>query len=525
MPFIRIILLICCISSILFRIGDQVYTEQDKWCITAFSFLLMLIFIFIWKKKNPSRPLYARIFLLFCATVSLGIFLLSLYGILQYFSFVDTYSGFSVTGNFDNPGAYAAALAAGFPICLFMSKSTSSKKEKYLYIITSIFVLIATFLSRSRSGIVSVLIAIVIFLIINYKRKIRKTYLLLLLIICSAGFIILYLLKKDSADGRLLIWQCAWEMFKDKPFFGFGYEGFWANYMTYQADYFSKYPDSPFVMLAGNTFRPFNEYVALIVNYGIVGFTIFVYIIFILYRLYNHNRRLETNIAITCLISIGVYACFSYPLSTPFVWLVTVFSIYTLFSFNNCSLNLDIRIKKVIQLLAIGSTALLLIFSGKQIMVLYKWSSIKVYPAESEQFALTVIQYEKLYPKLHDDYTFLYNYANILNVFGLNQKSLKIALEGRPLCADYDMEILIGDNLLKTRKYNEAEKHFILASNMCPTRFVPLYALFKIYQITDQSDKANMIAQKIANKPIKVYSPRVSMIKEEISNYLFENKR
>lgn len=345
----------------------------------------------------------------------------------------------------------------------------------------------------------------------------------MLFIICIIGFIVLYLLKKDSADGRLLIWQCAWEMFKDKPFFGFGNEGFWANYMIYQADYFSKYPDSPFVMLAGNTFRPFNEYVALMVNYGVAGFIVFISIIFVLYKLYYRNRRLETNIAITCLISIGTYACFSYPLSTPFVWLVLVFSIYILFSFAYFPLDLDIKIKRVAQIFMIGSIVLLFLFSGREIIALYKWSSIKVYPVGSDKFILTVMKYEELYPKWHGDYTFLYNYADILNAFGLSQKSLNIALEGRPLCADYDMEILIGDNLIKTRKYNEAEKHFLLASNMCPTRFIPLYALFKIYEAIGEVDKANAMAWKIANKPIKVCSPRVAMIKEEISKYLLEN--
>ena len=53
--------------------------------------------------------------------------------------------------------------------------------------------------------------------------------------------------------------------------------------------------------------------------------------------------------------------------------------------------------------------------------------------------------------------------------------------------------------------------------------FVPLYTLFKIYQTVGKADKANMIAHEIADKPSKVYSPKVVMIKDEISKYLFEN--
>lgn len=43
--------------------------------------------------------------------------------------------------------------------------------------------------------------------------------------------------KKDSADGRLLIWRCAMPMLQQNWLTGYGTGGFEAHYMDYQADY------------------------------------------------------------------------------------------------------------------------------------------------------------------------------------------------------------------------------------------------------------------------------------------------
>lgn len=51
-----------------------------------------------------------------------------------------------------------------------------------------------------------------------------------------------------------------------------------ANYMLYQAAYFRSHPDSPFAILADNVKAPFNEYLWMAAQWGLVSL-IFVYII------------------------------------------------------------------------------------------------------------------------------------------------------------------------------------------------------------------------------------------------------
>ena len=69
-------------------------------------------------------------------------------------------------------------------------------------------------------------------------------------------------------------------MIKDNPVTGYGSGGFLANYMNYQAEYFARDTDSKYAILAGDVKHPFNEYILLVVNYGLIGFLLFLAFVF-----------------------------------------------------------------------------------------------------------------------------------------------------------------------------------------------------------------------------------------------------
>ena len=100
----------------------------------------------------------------------------------------------------------------------------------------------------------------------------------------------------------------------DKPFAGHGIGGFQANYMNYQAIYFENHPDSKYSRLSDNVNYPFNEYLGLLINYGLVGCLIVFSVFLVLWNLCKWNRCDETQTATLCLTSIGLLALFSYPL-------------------------------------------------------------------------------------------------------------------------------------------------------------------------------------------------------------------
>ena len=60
--------------------------------------------------------------------------------------------------------------------------------------------------------------------------KIGKALTFGLVMLFTASSVFLYHYKKDSADGRLLIWQCTWNMIKERPLYGYGYGGYSYGY-------------------------------------------------------------------------------------------------------------------------------------------------------------------------------------------------------------------------------------------------------------------------------------------------------
>ncbi|WP_026327264.1 O-antigen ligase family protein [Proteiniphilum acetatigenes] len=132
----------------------------------------------------------------------------------------------------------------------------------------------------SRKGRAAILATVVIFILFFIRllkeRDIRfsfvhYTVVALCCLLLLAG---LFFIKKDSASGRLLIWQCSAQLVSRKPVFGYGGNGFTTNYMDEQASYFTKHPDSKYAMLADNVRHPFNEFLKWTINYGMAGLSL-----------------------------------------------------------------------------------------------------------------------------------------------------------------------------------------------------------------------------------------------------------
>lgn len=87
----------------------------------------------------------------------------------------------------------------------------------------------------------------------------------------------IYQFKKESADGRLLIWKVSTHIIKDNPLFGVGFDRFKTHYMDAQATYFIENKDASEVMRADNNYYAFNELAQLTVENGIIGLVFFSY--------------------------------------------------------------------------------------------------------------------------------------------------------------------------------------------------------------------------------------------------------
>lgn len=132
----------------------------------------------------------------------------------------------------------------------------------------------------------------------------------------------------------------------------------------------------------------------------------------------------------------------------------------------------------------------------------------------------SVVKYEQLMDDFGRTPQFLYNYAVKQQQLGDTDKALELAIKCREILSHYDLEILLGDLYYKKKDFERAEMHYHLASRMCPSRFIPLNALYHVYSEKGDKDKAYEIAQTIINKPMKVETRDTKLIKYKMKTIL-----
>lgn len=445
------------------------------------------------------------------------------YGLGQYLHWFRPVGNFPITGSFDNPAGFGAVLSTTFPFVLIMI----SKKETFWRVfggLAAVLFIVVMVLSQSRAGIIALIVISGFWSVHVFNLKGVKQYSLRakLLTVAIIVFIILaglYFLKKDSADGRLLIWQCTTKMIADKPLFGHGSGGFQREYMHYQADYFKNHPNSSYAFLADTVKHPFNEFLKLLVEQGLIGSLLIGVFIYFLIREYRKIKSLETLCLGLCIIGIAVFACFSYPINYPFVRLILVFSAAIIMKNEMNLLEIRHRLYIVFKPLFLIICVGLLTASCKMFYDEYSWCSIAHRSLAGETQKM-MPDYERLYMTMKGNAFFLYNYGAELNFIGQNENSNRILFESARYYNDMDLQLLMADNYQKMKKYQEAENCLILASNMIPNRFIPLYRLVQLYKETGENEKARNLAEKIVNKSIKIMSPEVVYIKSEMEKEL-----
>lgn len=421
----------------------------------------------------------------------------------------------SVTGTFDNSAGFAASLCAGFPFCLY-GATVCRGWRRGVFVAIAVVLAVAVLLSASRAGVLSLLAVGAVWLWRRLRLSAKVKWMALVLLLASAS-VVLYFIKKDSADGRLLIWRCSWEMMADKPLLGWGIGGFEAHYMDYQAAYFAAHPDSRYALLADTVQYPFSEYLNVGVTFGAVGLLAVAFLLVCLLHCYLRKPTAEKESGILCWLAVAVFAAFSYPLMYASVWLMLAYATFLLLK-DVLPVSLPSSLRRA------GAICLLAFSLWTGIKVCHRvrselaWAEA-VSPSVPMDSGNRLEQYRHIYPMLRTDRYFLYNYASVLSQCGEYERSLSVALECRRRWADYDLELLLADLYEYQGDASQAESHYRHASLMCPNRFVPLFRLVQLLDKEGRVVEAKELARRIVDKPVKVPSALVEQIKKRMNDY------
>ena len=457
-----------------------------KWLFTLVFLTSIGILYGFWIIKGKSPNI--NINHLYSSTVILC-YLQSIYAILQHIDIMPSTSIFKVVGSFDNPAGLAACISPSIPICIFKFCNSKKTYEKCVIAVIILTIVIALTLSKSRAGIIAGIFVPLIWTLYKLKSRFWIKSIFTFAIISSLLF--MYVAKKDSADGRLLMIYCGIEMIKEKPIMGFGPRGIDAYYMNYQAKWLSEHPNSNLAYLADNVKSVFNEYLSIGICYGIVGLILIGIYIYSIISIHYKVKTKESTCAIMTLATIGVLSCFSYPLTYPFSWIIIIINTFIIlrpklpFKLINHK-----NVRTAISFLVISISSLFTYFVGERIHAEVEWCRLSKISNSETRNQTILDSYEKLTRQLGNEPFFLYNYAIQHYIAGNYIQSLQIAQECSNYWADYDLELLQGELFYNLKRYDEALIHYKHASTMCPIRITPLY---KIYQISVVSNKSKLI--------------------------------
>ena len=278
----------------LIKDGKLKYSVLNYSMIIFFIYSILSLFYSYspWSSRNEINRLfyYFAFFFLLVNTINysqvkillniiiISTFFVSIYGLTIYSLVGDP--NYLIFSTFFNPNCLATYLIIALPLIIYQINTSENKMTKTRFILILIAVSLCLFLTGSRGAFISFIVSylIVIFL---FREKIvlnrQKIFLLSIFIILFLGlFFTKPILQKKifsffdtqhrSHLFRVLVWEGSLNIIKEHPLYGVGIGSFESVYPNFK--------------LGGvNTKLVHNTYLQKLVEGGVVGFFLFIFII------------------------------------------------------------------------------------------------------------------------------------------------------------------------------------------------------------------------------------------------------
>jgi len=190
--------------------------------------------------------------------------------------------GLRMTFKGADPNEFSAILITLGAFSFYLVLKSVSKLWAFVGIVSAILVIYSVFATASRGGILTLVFTSIFTLILFSNRNFKRSILVVFVLIFSVlalfysnlidfNFIYERFFGKYVTDissltaGRTDWWKAAFEAFKQKPLFGYGGSrsaSLWINFNMY-----------------GKAMVMHNLFVEILVQYGVVGLTIFLFLI------------------------------------------------------------------------------------------------------------------------------------------------------------------------------------------------------------------------------------------------------
>ena len=288
--------------------------------------------------------------------------------------------------------------------------------------------------------------------------------------------------KKDSADGRLLMWKVATQAVLEHPWQGIGWEYVAGAYGDAQERYFaSGAATEQEEHVAGAPEYVFNEYLQVAMAWGVPALCGILLLVGGCFCLGHRGSMFGICGA---LISLGVFSFSSY----PFQFMEFIVALIALLV--SCAMGYrKVWVRVLALVLGIG---------------------IGVYLAEHRPTKNARRMFEQ---------------AHALHKAGQWQESIELLKEPMKVSSDAMILNIIGKNCQALEEYEEAESWFIRSTHRLPNRIYPYYLLAKLYAEHPKcfpKEKLEWAVKMVLEKEAKVESTAIKQMREEVKDLLEE---
>jgi tetratricopeptide (TPR) repeat protein len=502
----------------------------------VFFFLALAIIADVVRKNQIQWLLIPAMVITLVAATEAVLGLLQLYGGFRVY-----HAAFKVTGTFFNPAPYAGFVLACAPWAMFLAANHKSGfLNKALYwcgflVVILIIVIIPS--TQSRAAYLGLTASVLVWIFFRYKpllyvkrilntklkRRLAFTLIPLFLMLMITG---LYHFKKDSANGRLLIWKVALQTIQGKPLTGHGFNTVQATFAPAQAAWFEAGNGSESEkMLAGSVRWAFNEPLQAASETGLPGMFLLIlvtgYALFYkIQRPVSHAQYLYIGAARASVAGIAVFGCFSYPFYSMPVTLLFFYALAVLAVFDTKQVESRTRFfKGIVKIPVFAGAVILFAFYLLQTPRLkqayWLWDEANTLYGLNA-FAEANTSFAEALPVLKHNGLFLQQYAKSLAMEKRNEEAVTLLNRAGNYYKDEYSFIALGDAYKALGETQKAEVQYQLAASMVPHKFYPLYLLAKLYNDTGQHKKALALARQILTKEIKVPSQAIEEIRIEM---------
>ncbi len=443
-------------------------------------------------------------------------------GLRQLYGFATSgHSMYALTGSFFNPGPYSGYLAMILPVCLYQWLVCGRKGGRVVSGGVMLLILCVLPAGMSRSAWLAAGVSCLCvyawhmdwtdkFRLLWQQQRQRVVMVVVggFCVLLLAGYL-LFVLKPDSARGRLFMWKITCRAIAEKPLTGYGIHNFAAAYGNAQETYFAAGDYEPWEeRVAGSPEYAFNEYLQAAVELGIpLAVCLLVVVVLCLYRGVRKGRYGICG----AILSLMIFSFSSYPLQLP-VFIVTFGGLLVA-----CLSGAD-RWQWLGLAVSVGIIGGFRLKNDLQVeQACREWMNARVlYNAGAYQSAEK--EYGRLYPLLRDRASFLFEYGHGLHKQQQFSKSNRILKEALQRSCDPMILNVIGKNYQQMGDCLSAEDWFIRSTHRLPGRIYPYYLLAKLYAEPSfrQPDKFEKMKRMVLTKEPKVHSTAIRQMREEI---------